>query len=221
VATDPEAALDYPPLDLALLRGPRGNAFDRDVAAAEKLEALLRAASWLFNRKGVEATSIDEIAAEVGATKGAVYHYLEDKPDLIARCFRRAFALSDRVLAAVELAPGTAAQRTLAGTALLVEMNLTDEFSPLAPLAGVEALPEEARAEIIARVKALEQGYPEVSREGLIDGSVRDVDLTAVGQAMAGAFGWLHKWWRPELAEPKAVIAEHMRLLAGGLRARR
>jgi hypothetical protein len=37
---------------------------------------------------------------------------------------------------------------------------------------------------------------------------------------MAGAFGWLPKWFSPELADPKAVIGEHVRLLAGGLRAR-
>jgi hypothetical protein len=84
-------------------------------------------------------------------------------------------------------------QRTLAGTALLVEMNLSEEFAPLAPLAGVEALPQDAREEIIARVRALEHGYPEVAREGLADGSVRDVDLTAVAEVSAGAFGWLHK----------------------------
>jgi AcrR family transcriptional regulator len=220
VATDPDAALAYAPLDIAILRPARGNAFDRDAAAALKLEELLRAASRLFNRKGVEATSIDEIAAEVGATKGVVYHYLADKPDLVARCFRRAFNLSDRILQAVELSAGTAMQRNLSGLALLVQANLDDEFCPLAPIAGVEALPAEAREEIMARVRALEQGYPEVAREGLSDGSVRDVDLTAVAQAMAGAFGWLHKWWRPELADPGAVISEHVRLLAGGLRAR-
>lgn len=220
VATDPAAALAYAPLDIGILRPARGNAFDRNAAAAMKLEELLRAASRLFNRKGVEATSIDEIAAEVGATKGAVYHYLADKPDLLARCFRRAFSLSDRILQAVELSGGTAMQRNLAGVALLVEMQLDDEFCPLAPLAGVEALPADARDEIMARVRALEQGYPEVAREGLADGSVKDVDLTAVAEAMAGAFGWLHKWWRPELAPRDAVVAEHVRLLAQGLGAR-
>lgn len=220
VATDPDAALAFQPLDIAILRPSRGNAFDREAVAAQKLEELLRAASRLFNRKGVESTSVDEIAAEVGATKGVIYHYLADKPDLVARCFRRAFSLSDRILQAVELAPGTAMQRNLAGLALLVEANLLDEFCPLAPLAGVEALAPDARAEITARVRALEQGYPAVAREGLVDGSVRDVDLTAVAQGMAGAFGWLHKWWRPELAAPSVVISEHVRLLAAGLKAR-
>jgi len=220
VAADPANALRFRPLDIAILRPERGNLFDRDTAAAMKLEELLRAASRLINRKGVEATSVDEIAAEVGATKGVVYHYLADKPDLVARCFRRAFNLSDRILQAVELSGGTAMDRVMAGTALLIEANLSDEFCPLAPLAGVEALPAEARDEIRARVRRLEHGYPDIAAEGLADGSVRSVDLTGVAVAMAGVFGWLHKWFSPEIVAPETVLDEHLRLLAGGLRAR-
>ena len=220
VAVDPERALDFPPLDPAMLEPARGNMFDRQAQAGMKLEELLRAASQLFNRKGVEATSVDEIAAQVGATKGVVYHYLADKPDLVARCFRRAFAMSDRILAAIELSGGTAMQRVMAGTALLVEANVRDRYCPLAPLAGVEALSAEAREEIIARVRSLEHGYPDVAAEGIADGSVRaDVDLTGAALAMAGAFGWLHKWYSPELVPPETVVREHLRLLAGGLAA--
>jgi AcrR family transcriptional regulator len=217
VATDPDRAMRYAPLDIALLRPQRGNLFDRDEAGAMKLEELLRAASHLFNRKGIDATSVDEIAAEVGATKGVVYHYLADKPDLVARCYQRAFSLSDRILNAVEMAGGTAVERVLSGTALLVEANVRDEFCPLAPLAGVEALPEATRGEIIARVRSLEHGYPEVAREGVADGTVRDVELTGVALAMAGAFGWLHKWFSADLVAPEIVVAEQVRLLAGGL----
>ncbi|MGZ3404133.1 MAG: TetR/AcrR family transcriptional regulator [Phenylobacterium sp.] len=217
VAVDPERALAYAPLDIAILRPERGNLFDRDAAQAMKLEELLRAASWLFNRKGVDATSVDEVAAEVGATKGVVYHYFANKPDLVARCYRRAFSLSDRILNAVEMAGGTAIERVLSGTALLVEANVREEFCPLAPLAGVEALPAEARAEIIDRVRGLEHGYPEVAREGVADGTVRDVELTGVAIASAGAFGWLHKWFSPDLVAPEVVVAEQVRLLAAGL----
>ena len=106
------------------------------------------------------------------------------------------------------------------GTALLVEANVRDEFCPLAPLAGVEALPPEARGEIVDRVRGLEHGYPDVARDGLADGTVRDVELTGVALAMAGAFGWLHKWFAPELVSPQVVVAEQVRLLAAGLAAR-
>ena len=220
VAADPARALAFPPLDIDILRPKRGNLFDRDDAQAAKLEELLRAASGLFNRKGVDATSVDEIAAAVGATKGVVYHYLADKPDLVARCYRRAFSLSDRILHAVELAGGTAMERVMAGTALLIEANVRDEFCPLAPLAGLEALPADARAEITARVRRLEEGYPDVARQGLADGTVRDVELTGVALAMAGAFGWLHKWFDAALVAPETVVREQLAMMAAGLTAR-
>ena len=220
IAVDPEAAMDFHPLDIAVLRAAPGNLFDREDAQAMKLEALLAAASRLFNRKGVEATSVDEIAAEVGATKGVVYHYLADKPDLVAACYRRAFTLADRVLAAVEQTQADAIQRALAGLRLLVEANLRDEFCPLAPLAGVDALTPADRVEIIARVSRLHHGFPDAIRDGGMEGTVRDVPLTGVSLAMAGAFGWLHKWFSPEIVDAGTVVDEHVRLLAGGLKAR-
>jgi hypothetical protein len=110
--------------------------------------------------------------------------------------------------------------RTMAGTAMLIRMNLDDEFCPLAPLAGVEALPAEAQAEIRDRIRSLEHGYPEIAAEGLADGSVRDVDLTGAAIAFAGVFGWLHKWFSPDLVAPEVVLEEQLKLMAGGLRAR-
>ena len=220
IATDPATALGYMPLDIDVLRPERGGAFDREAVAAMELEDLLRAASRLVNRKGVEATSIDEVAAEVGATKGVVYHYLADKPDLVARCYRRAFDMADRVLKAVERANGSGVERSLQGLRLLVEINLRDEFCPLAPLAGFEALPDNARKALAEQVRGTETGFPDVARDGVADGTVRDVDLQAVAIAMAGAFGWLHKWYAPDIVASEAVIDEHVRLMACGLRRR-
>lgn len=44
---------------------------------------LLGAASRLFSTKGIEATTLDEIASVAGFTRGAVYSNFEDKDDLI------------------------------------------------------------------------------------------------------------------------------------------
>ena len=98
-----------------MLRPARGSLFSREEAAAMKTEELLRTASRLFNRKGIDATSLDEIGAAVGATKSVVYHYLTDKPDLVAQCYRRAFALGDKVLAAMEEVEGDGFARAVAG----------------------------------------------------------------------------------------------------------
>jgi TetR/AcrR family transcriptional repressor of nem operon len=51
-------------------------------AKPETREALLSAARTLFLRQGYTATGIDEICAQSGLTKGALFHYFADKEAL-------------------------------------------------------------------------------------------------------------------------------------------
>ena len=216
---DPSQPL--PTIDVAALRPARGSLFSREDAAAMKTEELLRTASRLFNQKGIDATSLDEIGAAVGATKSVVYHYLTDKPDLVAQCYRRAFALGERVLAAMETIDGDGFARAVAGYGLMVEMNARAEFSPLAPLAGVEALPLDARKEITALARRSERTFPAAVQAGVADGSIRDIDLTGAAVALAGTFGWIPKWYDGEdEAMTLRIASELQRLYAFGLRPR-
>jgi len=56
----------------------------RDARKAETRVALLRAAASLFATDGIEATSLDRIAAELGLTKGAVYAHFTSKKELVS-----------------------------------------------------------------------------------------------------------------------------------------
>ncbi len=210
-----------PRIGISALRPPRGNPFSRDEAASMKREELLRTASRLFNRKGIDATSLDEIGAALGATKGVVYHYLTDKPELVAECYRRAFALGGRVLDAIGAAPGDGFARAVAGFQLLVEINARAEFSPLAPLAGVDALHAEAHDEVIALVRTSQQVFPAIVMAGIAEGSIRAIDATAAAIALAGTFGWIPKWFDGEDEAMVARIVEEFGMLyAFGLGAR-
>jgi AcrR family transcriptional regulator len=52
-------------------------------------EALLRAARELFGTKGFTATSTEEIVAQAGVTKGALYHHFRDKDTLFRVVFEQ------------------------------------------------------------------------------------------------------------------------------------
>ena len=221
MAARPNAVGDLPRIDVTELRPARGSIFSREQAAAMKTEELLRTASRLFNRKGIDATSLDEIGAAVGATKGVVYHYLSDKPDLIARCYRRAFSLGERVLEAMERYQANGLARAAGGFRLLVEMNARAEFSPLAPLAGVDALPPAARREIVSLARRSEQAFPAAVEAGIADGSIRPVDLVGTAVALAGTFGWIPKWFDGEdEAMIERIADEFQRLYVFGLTAK-
>lgn len=78
----------------------------RIMPAEIRIDDLLTAAADLFLDKGIEATTVDDIAARAGVAKGTFYHYFDTKTEVILALrerFSRGFV--DRVAAAVAAVP--------------------------------------------------------------------------------------------------------------------
>jgi TetR/AcrR family transcriptional regulator, acrAB operon repressor len=74
-------------------------------AALATREALIDAAERTFRREGVTRTSLAEIAAEAGVTRGAIYWHFRDKAELLdAMCERTMLPLDAAVARAGEAA---------------------------------------------------------------------------------------------------------------------
>ena len=58
-----------------------------DVAESSRAD-ILRAAASCFTEHGYTATSIDDVARRIGATKGMIYHHYRSKADMFADVFR-------------------------------------------------------------------------------------------------------------------------------------
>ena len=56
--------------------------------AEARRQQLLMAAHGLFDKKGYRATTLDDIAAKVGLTKGAVYHHFKNKEAILLELTR-------------------------------------------------------------------------------------------------------------------------------------
>ncbi len=53
-----------------------------------KREAVILTAARAFRERGYHNTSLDDIASELNVTKPTVYHYVENKEQLLFECFR-------------------------------------------------------------------------------------------------------------------------------------
>lgn len=72
---------------------------------------ILSAAASCFMERGYAATSIDDVARRLGATKGRIYHHFPSKADLFAEVFRAGMDLNyEAVLPFVNM-PGPALPR--------------------------------------------------------------------------------------------------------------
>jgi len=209
-------------LDLSALSPRIINAFDRAGALEAKREALVREASRLFNRKGIDATSLDEIAAQVGATKRTLHHHLGSKQDLVTACYDRAyrifFFIRDRMLEY----KGSRLEALSAAMHALSLAYPSEELSPLTPLSGYSALTPEGQTKIDRYGGELGEGYHTLIREGIREGSIHDVDVEARALMLPGLLSWLVKDDVPtEKMQRENIAREIANMVAVGLLTRK
>ena len=161
----------------------------------ETVGALVRSAAELFLERGVALTSLEEIGARAGVTKGAVYHHFASKDHLVAAVIA-ALATFDPAAGASD---GDAVGRASASrTGPLLERALNYELYALA------ARSELIRTALGARVRAA------------IDQLALAHDATASQVVVAAALHeglWVHRLLNPDLVTDE-VFAEAFAALA-------
>jgi len=158
------------------------------IEAAITREQLLDAAERVFRERGVSRTSLAEVAAAAGVTRGAVYWHFKDKADLFeAMCERATLPLdvllsetasspcADPLAALRELAIGvlnSLATDARAQAVFEVIFHKTELTGELAPLAGQR---ETERCQCVGNVHAL---VHQAVAKGQLPADT-DTDLTA------------------------------------------
>jgi AcrR family transcriptional regulator len=175
--------------------GPRG----WEKVRGKKREILL-AASRVFRVRGLHATGMRDIAAELGMAVGNLYYYFEDKEDLLA--FVQESALSSLLdmaarVRALDLRPDQKVWLLLQEH--VVRLNDPEEGTPgsLAHL-EVEALGEIRRTAVLAQRDEYERILRRLIEEGMDRQVFRQVDAKVAALALLGAVNWTVKWFRPE-----------------------
>ncbi|GAB5505374.1 MAG: TetR/AcrR family transcriptional regulator [Rhizobiaceae bacterium] len=83
----------------------------REVVSDSSTAEILLAAADCFMERGYTATSVDDVARRLGATKGRIYHHFPSKADLFAGVFEYGMDLICVVIEPYRNMPGPAAER--------------------------------------------------------------------------------------------------------------
>ncbi|HWW19922.1 MAG TPA: TetR family transcriptional regulator [Steroidobacteraceae bacterium] len=200
----------FQPLDLSELVRRGHRAFDRDGASEAKRELVLRTASRLFNRKGIDSTSLEEIAAQVGATKRTVYHHLGNKQALVMACYERAYRIFFFIIDGMKAHPGTRLEALAAALHAVALAYPDEDLTPLSPLVGFATLVPKARAKMNDYGLRLSSDYRSVLRQGIKEGSLREVDVTPHTLMLAGLTSWLVREDMPTEPTRRQQIAQEI-----------
>jgi AcrR family transcriptional regulator len=161
------------------------------------LDSLLAVAVAVFNERGYEATSMDELAARLGITKSAIYHHVPAKGDLLRIALDRALD----GLFAVTVEPGAVAGPAIGRLEHVVRGSvrvLATELPFVTLLLRVRGNSAVERAALHRR-REFDRIVTGLVTDAVEEGSVRsDIDPSVIARLLFGAVNSLTEWYRPE-----------------------
>lgn len=191
----------------------------RKLAHQLKKEALLREAIATFNQKGFHATSMDEIALNLGVTKAALYHYFPNKHTLLYEAFCEALRVGFEAVEYAEEHANNGFNKLEVTLRRYLEVTLS-EMSRCVILTEEHALSNEHREIIVEQRDRFEAKLRGFVSEGIKDGSIIPCDPKLAIFALFGAINWVPKWYSEKGSWSNKQLAYGMsRLLCRSLAA--
>ena len=177
---------------------------------------LIAAARKAFAEKGYSAASMDELTAEVGLTRGALYHNFGDKRGLLAAVVDQIDSEMASRAQEIGARAGNDWQGLLAEGTAYIEMALDPEVQRLVLLDGPAVLGDPSQWP--SQSSCLQVTKRAVERL-IAQGTLKPLDAEAAARLLSGAALnaalWIAASDNPKNVLPKAV--EAFRCLASGL----
>ncbi|HET6510487.1 MAG TPA: TetR/AcrR family transcriptional regulator [Baekduia sp.] len=182
----------------------------RAAAAEATRSALIDAAIERFAADGLRA-SFDAVAADVGVTKGALYHHFGSKEGLVEAVYKEAIRRhADRVIAASADGDGRTRLLALVDASTRLYTSRTPFYRLLTTLHLAAAGERPALADIARRKQRTQRDFMiDLVRQGQRDGSIRPrLDAEAVGLTVNVALeGFLTQQLEPPAQQRRWVAS--------------
>jgi len=182
-------------------------------------QRILRIGTELFARNGYHGTGITELSQAVGLGRGALYHHIDSKEDLL---YEISMSLLRRMIAEAEeiVAENPDARARLEALArALVREHATRKDAWALVITETRALTPEHRQSVVAARDRYEQIWAEVLDAGAAEGWMKPVDELE-RRAILGMLNSTARWVSADGAlTPEQVADRHIEMLLEGLAA--
>ena len=184
------------------------------------LESLLAVAAKLFNERGYDGTSMEDLSRRLGITKSAIYHHVPSKQELLRLAINRALDALFAEAAKLEQVEGRAIDRLehlVRGSVLVLAGNL-----PFVTLLLRVRGNTKVEREALARRREFDHLVADLVAQAAAEGDLRaDIDSAVTARLLFGLVNSLIEWYRPRGAAAAGQLADTVVAVAfDGLRVR-
>jgi AcrR family transcriptional regulator len=159
------------------------------------IESVTDAAVRVFNRRGYEAASMEDVARETGLTKSSIYYHVSGKEELLARALERAFG---RLLSILE-EPGAKADTPIARLKHVVRRTVTITLEFVQEVELLQRIkgntPTERQA--MARRRSFDRAVAGIIQQAIEAGEIRStIDAGLLTRLLFGMSNSITQWYR-------------------------
>lgn len=159
-------------------------------------QAILFAAAEIFHRKGFHATSIQDIAEEVGMLKGSLYYYISSKDDLLFQIINDVHLDAFGYVTDIFEGTGPAAERLREFVRRHVAYCASHQTWMGVYLHEYKALPDDMRQKVTDMRDRYEHQVGDIVEQGKREGVFRkDIDTRTTVRGILGMCNWLYHWY--------------------------
>lgn len=171
------------------------------------LSTVLAASVAVFNERGYDGTSMEDLSARLGIGKSSIYHHVESKEELLRLALDEALAGLEEVAQDVRVQNGPAVERL----EMLVRRSvavLVDRLPYVTLLLRVRGNSEVERA-ALGRRRAIDRLVAELVQQAVGDGALRpDIDPAVTARLLFGTVNSVTEWVKPGSRSSSAKLGD-------------
>lgn len=184
------------------------------------LATVLAASVEVFNERGYDGTSMEDLSARLGIGKSSIYHHVESKEELLRLALDQALSGLEDAARAVRARPGPAVDRLelLLRRSVDVLVDRLPYVTLLLRVRGNSAIERSA----LTRRRVVDRLVTDLVKEAVGDGALRaDIDPAVISRLVFGTVNSLTEWLKPGSTHTAAELGDTVcAVVFDGLRAK-
>jgi len=190
-----------------------------------RLEEVLQSAANIFFAKGFHATTIEDVASDVGILKGSLYYYIKSKDDLLFRLLLAGIEDGDAYIARNIDPAGDPVEQLERAIRAQIDYIIQNRVPFGLFLHEFDSLPGKRQHKLISVMSRYNKRFVELVRKGQKQGKLMDGEPWLIVNAILGMCNWLYRWYDNDPdsssqpgSDPEHVKEVFLRLIMHGLR---
>jgi len=185
---------------------------------ATRLEEVLNSAANIFFAKGFHATSIEDVARDVGMLKGSLYYYIKSKDDLLFRLLLAGIEDGDAFIAAQIDPRGDPLEQLERAIRAQIEYIIQNRVPFGLFLHEFDSLSGKRQHKLISVMSRYNARFVDLVKRGQEEGKLVEGDPWIVVNGILGMCNWLYRWYDTDYASSPEQIKEiFVRMILKGI----